>query len=114
MYVMISCNENCLINSKELNKPIVTVYELEIAYNSARLWGNEFICDYRQLLEGSEHHVPIEVSNEESDVSLITGSLRSMTSADRRAEVMSSSLINRNEALSMLHYSGAGKLTIFK
>ena len=112
MYVMISCNENCLINSKELNKPIVTVYELEIAYNSARLWGREFICDYRQLLEGSEHHVPLQVSQNESDVSLITGSLRSLSSAEQRAEAMSNSLINRNEALSMLHYSGAGQLTL--
>lgn len=52
MYILIACNENSIINSKELNKPIITLYELEIAFNSARLWGEEFVCDYSQLLTG--------------------------------------------------------------
>jgi len=107
MYVLISCNENCLVNSKELNKPIVTIYELEIAYNCARLWGEEFICDYRQLLEGKEHYIPIELSDKEADVSLINGEMRLLS--DDKQSKLDSALINRNDALSMIHYDGAGK-----
>ncbi len=52
MYVMVACPENSLINSKELNKPIITVYELELAFNCSRLWGEEFVSDYKELLPG--------------------------------------------------------------
>ncbi len=107
MYVLISCNENCLVNSKELNKPVITIYELEIAYNCARLWGEEFICDYRQLLEGKEHYIPIELSDKEADVSLINGEMRLL--ADKKNSKLDSALVNRNDTLSMMHYEGAGK-----
>ena len=52
MYVLIACNENSILDSKELNKPIITLYELEIACNSARSWGEQFIADYSLLLNG--------------------------------------------------------------
>ena len=52
MYVLIACNENSILDSKELNKPIITLYELEIAFNSARSWGEQFIADYSLLLNG--------------------------------------------------------------
>ena len=71
MYVLVACPENSLINSKELNKPIITLYELEIAFNCARLWGEEFICDYKQILTGSDHYVPLKLTDQESDVMFI-------------------------------------------
>ena len=107
MYVLVACNENSLINSKELNKPIITVYELEIAFNCARLWGDEFICDYSQLLPGREHYVPIVLSEQESDVSLITGGTRLLTT-NVTSEENKSSLLHRDSALAMIHHSGAG------
>jgi diphthamide biosynthesis protein 2 len=57
MYVLIACNENSLIDSKDFNKPCITLYELEIAFNCARTWGNEFICDYNDLLPGKSQHI---------------------------------------------------------
>lgn len=114
MYVLVACSENSLINSKELNKPIITVYELEMAFNEARLWGNEFICDFRQLLPGHEHYKPLELSQKESDVSLITGSARYTRTKDELNEInRQTALINRDEALSMIHYDGAGNNRVF-
>ena len=52
MYVLIACNENSILDSKEFNKPVITLYELEIAFNSARSWGEQFIADYSLLLNG--------------------------------------------------------------
>lgn len=106
IYVLVACNENSLINSKELNKPIITIYELEIAFNCARLWGDEFICDYRQLLSGGEHHKQIELSEQESDVSLVTGANRYLHKVEDIKEM--SSLISRDSALAVIHHSGAG------
>ena len=108
MYVLVACNENSLINSKELNKPIITLYELEIAFNCARLWGDEFICDFSLLLPGREHHIPIELSDKESDVSLITGEARHLNYT-AEPQKYNDSLIRRDDALSMIHYSGAGE-----
>lgn len=111
MYVLISCNENSLINSKELNKPIITVYELEIAFNSARLWGGEFVCDFKTLLPGNEHYLETKLSDQESDVSLITGETRFLNRALDGGESNSENgkmLVNRNDTLSVMHYAAAG------
>jgi diphthamide biosynthesis protein 2 len=111
MYVLVACPENSLINSKELNKPIITLYELEIAFNCARLWGEEFICDYKQILTGSDHYVPLKLTDQESDVSLITGGTRVLT-LSKENELLKQSLIKRDDALSVIHFSGAGNLVL--
>lgn len=113
MYVMISCNENSLINSKELNKPIITVFELEMAFNSARVWGEEFVCDFRQLLPGSEHYLETKLSDREADVSLITGETRFFNRDINHNSENQKSLANRNDGLSLMHYSGAGFYSYF-
>jgi diphthamide biosynthesis protein 2 len=105
MYVLIACNENSILDSKEFNKPVITLYELEIAFNSARLWGEQFISDYSLLLNGMKHYVPFELSKNESDVSLISGNLR--TNNDSTDE--NNSLIKRDDALSIIHHAGAGE-----
>ena len=115
MYVLVACNENSLINSKELNKPIITIYELEMAFNATRMWGGEFVCDFRQLLPGQRHHVPLTLTEQESDVSLITGSARhfnKLEQLDANANIDDNkptrSLINREDALHVMHYASAG------
>jgi diphthamide biosynthesis protein 2 len=109
MYVMVACNENSLINSKELLKPIITVYELEIAFNKSRSWGDEFICDYRQLLRsGGEHYLLLSIDDQESDVSLITGELRLTSKKSDQERLSEGSLVKRDEALVVMHYNGAG------
>jgi diphthamide biosynthesis protein 2 len=107
VYVLIACSENSLIDSKELNKPVITVYELEIALNAARLWGNEFICDFKQLLPGHEHYIESELNDNETDVSLITGSIR-LSKTKQNESSNQQSLINRDDGLAMMHFSGAG------
>ncbi len=113
MYILIACNENSLINSKELNKPIITLYELEIAFNCSRLWGNEFICDYQRLLQGHEDYLPLKLSEQESDISLITGKARindfSSANDSTSNQKQNNELINRDDGLSIIHHSGAGK-----
>ncbi len=109
MYVIVACNENSLINSKELNKPIITIYELEIAYNCSRLWGQEFICDYRQLLSGSEHHIELKLSEQESDVSLITGATRFNDHIEDNSGTSRRDLIKREDGLAVVHQDAAGK-----
>lgn len=113
MYILISCTENSLINSKELNKPIITVYELEIAFNCARLWGEEFVCDFRKLLYGNEHFVDLKLTEKESDVSLITGETRLLRNNEELDTKSDKSLANRDDVLSVIHYSGAGDFSIF-
>ena len=107
MYVMVACNENSLINSKELNKPIITVYELELAFNCSRLWGEEFVCDYRQLLTGNDHHIPLKLSEQESDISLITGATR-YNDYNIQGKESRSELVKRDDGLSVVHHEGAG------
>lgn len=109
MYVMISCNENSLINSKELNKPIITMFELEMAFNCARVWGDEFVCDFKQLLEGSDHFVEIKLSDKESDVSLITGETRLLSTREVQEDESGKSLTSRNDGLAVMHVSAAGE-----
>lgn len=110
MYVIVSCNENSLINSKELNKPIITVFELEMAFNCARVWGDEFVCDFKQLLPGSEHFVETQLTDKESDVSLITGETRFTSSTTTTSdEADKKSVTSRNDGLAMMHFDGAGE-----
>lgn len=96
-YVLVACNENSLIDSKELHKPIINVYELEMAFNCARLWGEEYVVDYQQLLESSLHYVPLKLSDQESDVSLITGGSR-FVKRDESEVVSETALVNRDRA----------------
>ena len=112
MYVLVACNENSLINSKELNKPIITIYELEIAFNSSRLWGDAFIFDYRQLLDGNENYLPLKLSEQESDVSLITGKSRHNDFSTAAAKT-NDQLISRDEGLAVIHHAGAGQFIFF-
>lgn len=52
IYVLVACPLNSLIDSKEFYKPIITPYELEVAFNRNRQWTNRRITDYNRLLPG--------------------------------------------------------------
>ncbi|CAF0833419.1 unnamed protein product [Brachionus calyciflorus] len=107
-YVLVACNENSLIDSKELNKPIITIYELEMAFNCARLWGEEYVVDFKHLLENSEHYVPLKLSEQESDVSLITGESRFNRRVDNETkEETESALLSRDKTLIVQNYSAS-------
>lgn len=54
------------------------------------------------------HYVPLEISNQESDVSLISGEVRH-TRQEKDVVNENNALIKRDEALAVMHYDGAGE-----
>ncbi|KAG5671346.1 hypothetical protein PVAND_001549 [Polypedilum vanderplanki] len=81
VFVLVGCSENNLYNSREFYKPLISVFEAEMALNPA--WSNQFpdtySTDFREVLpEGKLYKASNEVStdNNTTDVSLITGKVR--------------------------------------
>nr|CAD7613933.1 unnamed protein product [Timema genevievae] len=78
VFVLIACPENTLVDSKEFFRPLVTLYEVELACQD-RPWSERYVVDFRELLPGGLHHAEIEDSPTDPDtpdMSLITGQLR--------------------------------------
>lgn len=78
-FVLVGCSENNLYNSREFYKPLISVFEAEMALNPA--WVNQFpdtySTDFREVLpEGKLYRASNECNMVTSDVSLITGKLR--------------------------------------
>ncbi|XP_054012518.1 2-(3-amino-3-carboxypropyl)histidine synthase subunit 2 [Hylaeus anthracinus] len=74
-FVVITCPENEIFDSREFLKPILMPYEVELAFNSSRELYGEYCMDFRQILPGGMNYVEFKASTN-SDVSLITGELR--------------------------------------
>ncbi|XP_012521325.1 2-(3-amino-3-carboxypropyl)histidine synthase subunit 2 isoform X1 [Monomorium pharaonis] len=74
-FVVITCPENEIFDSRDFFKPILTVYEVELAFNSAREFCSQYFMDFRQVLPGGEHYVNFKPSVD-SDVSLISSNIR--------------------------------------
>ncbi|KAI7900874.1 diphthamide biosynthesis protein 2 [Cokeromyces recurvatus] len=85
-YVLVSCPENSLIDSKEFYRPIVTPFELELALVKGMEWTGNYITDFSKLLpqlrtdnftyddEETENDDAEDVSSdEERHFSLVTG-----------------------------------------
>ncbi|KAM9775086.1 2-(3-amino-3-carboxypropyl)histidine synthase subunit 2 [Syngnathus typhle] len=110
IFVLISCPENSLLDSSEFYRPVVTPFEMEVACNRSREWSSEYITDFRHLLPGGQNYVPPPEGQEDgddTDVSLITGALRS-NKLDRNHEFShSSSLVLRNQTLTVANTNSA-------
>ncbi|KAE8748346.1 hypothetical protein FOCC_FOCC004982 [Frankliniella occidentalis] len=79
VFVLIACPENSLFDWKEFYQPVVSIYEVELACNSAREWSSKYVIDFRQLLSGGGDHVELSDTPEDTlDVSLITGKVRNI------------------------------------
>ncbi|EPB82801.1 hypothetical protein HMPREF1544_10460 [Mucor circinelloides 1006PhL] len=84
-YVLVSCPENSLIDSKEFYRPIVTPFELEIALIRDMEWTGNYITDFSKLLPQlrsddfsyDEEQDQDASSDEEPHFSLITGQYKS-------------------------------------
>ncbi|KAG5308686.1 DPH2 synthase, partial [Acromyrmex insinuator] len=74
-FVVIACPENEVFDSRDFFKPILTVYEVELAFNSAREFSPQYFMDFRQILPGGSHYIGFKPSMD-SDVSLITSNIR--------------------------------------
>ena len=81
-FVFVGCPENNIYTSREFYKPLVSVFECELALNPA--WHEEYpelySVDFREILPLGKYHR--EKSNlediDEYDVSLVTGKVRSL------------------------------------
>lgn len=72
---MIACPENEVFDSRDFFKPMLTVYEVELAFNSAREFCPQYFMDFRQILPGGSHYMDFKPSTD-SDVSLISSNIR--------------------------------------
>ncbi|XP_077410219.1 2-(3-amino-3-carboxypropyl)histidine synthase subunit 2 [Vanacampus margaritifer] len=111
IFVLISCPENSLLDSSEFYRPVVTPFEMEVACNRNRDWSAEYVTDFRHLLPGGQNYVALadgEEEHEETDVSLITGALRSnKLHRDHANSSCSSSLVVRNPTLTVANTNSA-------
>ncbi|GAA5803487.1 hypothetical protein HPULCUR_008969 [Helicostylum pulchrum] len=128
-YVLVSCPENSLIDSKEFYRPIVTPFELEIALIRDMEWTGNYITDFSMLLPQlrsddftyDEEKDENASSDEEPHFSMITGQYKSGpfhraggTAKDDSGEVLTSTLTDltlrsKETSISMLLNSTAGE-----
>lgn len=85
--MVIACPENEVFDSRDFLKPMLTPYEVELAFNSAREFCPQYFMDFRQILPGGAHYVDFKPSTD-SDVSLITGDVRNCESDSSCADQM--------------------------
>lgn len=82
-FVLVGCPENTLYNSKDYYKPLVSVFEIEMAWNPA--WQNQlpdtYCTDFRELLpEGKLYKRDENAKFNENDMSLVSGRVRHLNS----------------------------------
>lgn len=78
-FVLIGCSENNLYNSRDFYKPLVSVFEVEMALNPAwdRQMPDTYSTDFREVLpEGKLYKSSNDAPISETDVSLVTGKVR--------------------------------------
>ncbi|XP_047206461.1 2-(3-amino-3-carboxypropyl)histidine synthase subunit 2 [Girardinichthys multiradiatus] len=112
IFVLIACPENSLLDSSEFFKPVVTPFEMEVACNRKREWSEEYVTDFRHLLPGGRSHVPMadqQKDDDEIDVSLITGALRSqnLLNSEPVESSFGSSVVLRNQTLTVANTNSA-------
>ncbi|XP_023663156.1 2-(3-amino-3-carboxypropyl)histidine synthase subunit 2 [Paramormyrops kingsleyae] len=113
IFVLVACPENSLLDSSEFYRPVVTPFEMEIACNNQREWTGDYIIDFQDLLPGACSHIDCSDSNEDdgetTDVSLITGALRSsgFSSLEPKDAVPGSAVVQKNQTLMLAHANTA-------
>ncbi|XP_047424695.1 2-(3-amino-3-carboxypropyl)histidine synthase subunit 2 [Mugil cephalus] len=115
IFVLIACPENSLLDSSEFYKPVVTPFEMEVACNKKREWSEEYVTDFRCLLPGGGSHVPLadqqqgEEEDDGTDVSLITGALRShnLLNSEPVESAYGSSVVLRNQTMTVANTNSA-------
>ncbi|CAK9797306.1 2-(3-amino-3-carboxypropyl)histidine synthase subunit 2 [Anthophora quadrimaculata] len=75
VFVVITCPENEIFDSREFLKPILMPFEVELAFNSSREHYTSCCMDFRQILPGGVNYIDFKASTD-SDISLITGDVR--------------------------------------
>lgn len=84
-FVFVGCPENNVYNSRDFYKPLLTVFEAELALNPAWYdqYPNIYSVDFNEILPNGKHYKaaenPNRDSSEEYDVSLVSGRVRHLT-----------------------------------
>ena len=109
--VLVSCPESALLESKEFLQPVVTPYEAELACNPAMQWSSRYVAEFGRLLPGGGAHVPLsETAEVVTDVSLVTGKLRSCgVESDQGDGGGSQAVVPRDNLSVAVHGGGAGQ-----
>lgn len=94
-FVLVGCPENDLFTSRDFYKPLLSVYEVEMALNAAwqRQQAPDYSLEFADVLPAGRLHrrfdaaalATPEADAEESDVSLVTGRVRNVRVADAAA-----------------------------
>ncbi|KAG4306179.1 hypothetical protein PORY_000167 [Pneumocystis oryctolagi] len=86
LFVLISCPENSLIESKDFYRPIVTPYELYLALSSST-WKNQWITDFSSILSLK---LKENTSSDENQphFSLVTGNLLQPLNIGKEQQVL--------------------------
>ncbi|XP_017762704.1 PREDICTED: diphthamide biosynthesis protein 2 [Eufriesea mexicana] len=105
-FVVITCPENEIFDSREFLKPIVMPYEVELAFNSSRECYTQYCMDFRQILPGGMNYIDFKASTD-SDVSLITGELRNFDENVPCTDKMSDLVINNSSGVIAIGKAGA-------
>ncbi|XP_076623349.1 diphthamide biosynthesis 2 [Colletes latitarsis] len=105
-FVVITCPENEVFDSREFLKPILMPYEVELAFNSSRELYTEYCMDFRQILPGGMNYIEFKATKN-SDVSLITGELRNCDENAPCSDNMNALAINNSAGVVAIGKAGA-------
>jgi len=121
IFVLIACPENCVsgsvFDSVDYFKPVVSPYELDLALNKEREWGewgeDGYQTDFRVLLPGSKFYRDFSADNE-ADFSLVTGKMRNTNRGGGGGEGEDEgssrfALATQDTRVSVLHQDGGGE-----
>ncbi|XP_053698038.1 2-(3-amino-3-carboxypropyl)histidine synthase subunit 2 [Sabethes cyaneus] len=86
-FVLVGCPENNLFTSREFFKPLVSVFECELAFNPAWMgqFPDRYSTNFAEILPSGSLYRPFDpaaVDSEAADVSLVTGMVRNATRSE--------------------------------
>ncbi|XP_076763791.1 diphthamide biosynthesis 2 [Xylocopa sonorina] len=105
-FVVITCSESEIFDSREFLKPMLIPYEVELAFNSLRECYTQYCMDFRQILPNGINYINFEASTD-SDVSLITGKLRNCDEGVLCTNKMNTLVINNSPGVVAIGKAGA-------
>lgn len=94
-FVLIGCPFNNMYESKEFYKPIVSVFEAEMALNPSwhMRYPDSYVSDFKELLPNGKSFLEFNANDiNPDDVSLLTGRLRNCTHGSKDNEVEAANL----------------------
>lgn len=105
-FVLIGCPENKLITSRDFYKPLVSTFEVEVAFNPA--WRQQvpdrYFVEFKEVLPNGKLYREFgDVGVEESDVSLVSGKVRLTNLTDSTNEVDDENALMERTNLELMH-----------